>query len=163
MWELIAKKGLPYRHKRFCCTKLKESQGTGAILVGVRAEESRTRKNYCVFRIDKKNKNRWLVSPILDWQTGEIWEYIKQNKLAYPSVYDNGFHRVGCMLCPFSPVADKKQVLAIYPKIEKAYYAAYLKYCEYKPLDYGTPEEVFNRWLWKKDKSCTPAEQGLLV
>ncbi|WP_207642629.1 phosphoadenosine phosphosulfate reductase family protein [Ruminiclostridium josui] len=46
MWNLIKKRGLPTRQKRFCCQVLKEGGGEGRIVVtGVRWAESTSRKN----------------------------------------------------------------------------------------------------------------------
>lgn len=47
MWQLIVKKMLPpTRLMRYCCAELKENYGAGELLVtGVRAAESRTRKD----------------------------------------------------------------------------------------------------------------------
>jgi phosphoadenosine phosphosulfate reductase len=30
-----------------------------------------------------------------------IWEFIEIRGLAYPSLYDEGFGRIGCVVCPF--------------------------------------------------------------
>lgn len=44
--------------------------------------------------------------PIIDWSTEDVWNYIKTNNLRYCSLYDEGFDRIGCVLCP---MASKNQ------------------------------------------------------
>ena len=44
---------------------------------------------------------RLFENPIFDWFEWEIWEYIEENNLPYCSLYDEGFHRLGCVICPF--------------------------------------------------------------
>lgn len=45
MWNLIKKRGLPLRNRRFCCAELKESQTNGRVAItGVRWAESINRK-----------------------------------------------------------------------------------------------------------------------
>uniref|UniRef100_A0A6M3LFR6 Putative phosphoadenosine phosphosulfate n=1 Tax=viral metagenome TaxID=1070528 RepID=A0A6M3LFR6_9ZZZZ len=48
-----------------------------------------------------KYKNQTLYKPIFHWLEWEIWEYIDSNNLPYCSLYDEGFSRLGCVICPF--------------------------------------------------------------
>lgn len=71
MWDLVRKKGLPIRTKRFCCEYLKEHGGEGRItIIGIRKTESTTRKK---FGADvKTHLKKTLVSPILDWTDEDV-------------------------------------------------------------------------------------------
>ena len=65
--------------------------------MGIRAEESPKRAKYG--RISKMGK--WTIyKPIFEWSSEDVWTYIKKYKLPYCSLYDEGFTRLGCVVCP---------------------------------------------------------------
>jgi phosphoadenosine phosphosulfate reductase len=105
-WDLCRKKNMmPTRKARFCCDSLKHNaKATRALgyeksLIGVRAEESPGRlKRGAINSLTKKRTN---YMPIFEWSAEDIWEYIHDRGLPYPSLYDEGFHRLGCVVCPF--------------------------------------------------------------
>ncbi len=150
MWQLIEKNGLPYRNRRFCCRKLKESAGVGAILTGIRREESPRRGKRCVFEYDKHNNDKWYIHPIYDWLKTEVWSYIWTNGISYCKLYDEGYERIGCMLCPFSKQTEKQLIIAKYPQVVEAYRRAHSRFCEVHPAkSYDTTEKAFDRWLYE--------------
>ena len=105
-WAYIEQRGiLPTRTRRWCCDKLKKDPSKHIPLLhrvfGIRREESARRATYT--RIDnaprrKKEKHYY---PIIEWTEGDVWDYIEVNNLPYPSLYDEGFDRIGCIICPF--------------------------------------------------------------
>lgn len=151
MWQLVEKNGLPYRRMRFCCRVLKESHGTGAVLTGVRHEESPRRAKRCVFEYhhDKKRSDIWFINPIIDWLETEVWSYIKSNHIPYCELYDIGWKRIGCVLCPFTTQAEKDTHAARYPKIVESYRRAYYRYFAVKGVSkHGDSKEtIFANWL----------------
>jgi phosphoadenosine phosphosulfate reductase len=104
-WALIMKKGYPTKFRRWCCDSLKKVPTLNIPLkhriMGLRSEESSRRAN----RSDNPSfhtKYKFLIyKPIFNWQSWEIWEYIERHKLPYCSLYDEGFDRIGCVVCPF--------------------------------------------------------------
>lgn len=103
-WEGIRKHGPPTRRFRWCCGALKESTAvemkTNPRMVGVRAEESfnRGRKS----RTEHvKYIHKTLYKPLFEWPEWAVWEYIDKFSLPYPKLYDEGHHRIGCILCPY--------------------------------------------------------------
>lgn len=124
-WKLVVKKGLPMRQSRWCCQIIKEAGGKGrTVILGNRREEGTIRKNQRCFEESRK-RNKFFMRPILDWDTGEVWEYITENSLPYCSLYDEGaerkgygegiFKRLGCVLCPFSRNIAREE--EYFPKI----------------------------------------------
>jgi phosphoadenosine phosphosulfate reductase len=106
-WQGCLKKGVPTRLHRWCCQYLKHStKANKAIsnhrqfIAGIRAEESANRKNRGRISINKESKVI-TFKPVFEWSTAEVWEYIKGYTLSYPSLYDEGFGRIGCIVCPF--------------------------------------------------------------
>ena len=101
-FNLIPKKGYPTKWTRWCCDKLKKDPTKDILLLhrlmGIRAEESTRRA--ARGKIDTLGK--WIIyKPIFNWLEWEIWNYIDSHNLPYCSLYDEGFDRLGCVVCPF--------------------------------------------------------------
>lgn len=138
-WNMIVKKKPPLRMQRWCCDFLKKSPADAIQLnyrlLGIRAEESARRASRP--RIDKF-RGRTVLKPIFRWPEWAVWEFIEQRGLPYPSLYDEGFHRIGCVVCPFilgkSPgaVRQRQQSMRRWPGIWKAFEHAVKRWFESK-------------------------------
>jgi len=103
-YQYLLKFGLPTKQRRWCCAKLKHRVGSRKTskhkLVGVRAEESPKRASR-----DRVFTSKWqndiAYAPLLYFTEADIWDYIESHNLKYPSLYDEGFSRLGCVICPF--------------------------------------------------------------
>lgn len=116
-WKIVVKKGLPTRINRWCCEILRESGGVGRkVLTGIRWDESPARKKRKLVDICA-NSRKYTINPILDFTHDDIWAYIKENDLPYCSLYDEGFRRIGCVLCPLASKKARLRELERYPKI----------------------------------------------
>lgn len=106
---------MPRRNVRWCCEVIKERPGTGLpILTGIRwAESSRRKKRAMVESCDRVKA--FLVHPIIDWKTSDVWDYIRERGLNYCKLYDEGFHRIGCVLCPMT--RDVERQMSRWPNI----------------------------------------------
>lgn len=153
MWQLIVEHGMPpTRLIRYCCRVLKERGGKGRlVLTGIRAEESSQRKHRSMVESCYKESKRFL-HPIIDWTEQEVWAFIRENNIPYCPLYDEGYTRIGCIMCPFSPkrqrLADKER----WPKYYQAYLRAFdrmLKrlWARGKETTWKTPEDVMNWWI----------------
>ena len=128
MWRLIEKKHMPpTRIARYCCSYLKERGGEGRFVVtGVRASESiKRRKRQMVDMCYTKHKR--ILNPIIDWSDNDVWEFIKTNGFKYPSLYDEGQKRIGCIMCPLQGVKGMLADAEKYPKFYNAYLLAFKK------------------------------------
>src|SRR5574344_353199 len=111
-WDKI---GTPSDTHRWCCSVMKTAplykslkiEGTNKqakVLTfdGVRAEESTRRSNYN--RIGKGVKHATVInaSPILNWNSVEIFLYLFKYNFHVNPAYRQGMTRVGCLICPFS-------------------------------------------------------------
>ena len=107
-WELLKKKPPPKRTMRWCCSQLKETGTLGYkhLIMGIRAEESVARASRGQI---SENKGKITFKPIFHWPEWAVWEFIRKHSLPYPSLYDEGFHRVGCVICPFFCGPSKNQ------------------------------------------------------
>lgn len=118
-WKTVARKGLPTRFSRWCCQIIKEAGGKGrVVVVGNRREEGSKRKHQRCFGKDTRCE-KYYVRPIIDWDTAEVWEYIKSYSLPYCPLYNEGFERLGCVMCPIATSANRKREMERFPKIAK--------------------------------------------
>lgn len=117
--ELVIRKGLPSRVRRFCCDKLKEYKILDKAIVGVRKSESRARAEryneptQCRFYGSKKEHVEQIL-PILDWTDDDVKEFIEDRGIKCAPIYydeDGNFvveRRLGCMCCPMQ--SKKKRI-----------------------------------------------------
>jgi len=109
-WQGIRKKSPALIKMRWCCDILKKQPSKPKTMealfgnpylnriMGIRAEESYRRANR--ERTDKMGRI-WLYKPIFNWQEWHVWDFIEARGLSYPSLYNEGFSRIGCIVCPF--------------------------------------------------------------
>lgn len=169
----IKKKILPIKTIRWCCAEYKEKSGAGKVtLIGIRHEESVRRSKRKEVSINTKGKRKemtfdqWseheekmvtcvegkdsiLVSPIIHWTEKDVWSFLNSNNIPHCSLYDEGYRRIGCILCPMSsykqkiqecnrfPHAKHKWLNTIQSLIDRGYYKKGL----------GTPEFIFQWWI----------------
>ena len=149
MWNLIPAQVMPPTMvARYCCKYLKEGGGEDRDkITGVRWEESTRRKRKRSglevregnakwatadrIKLDPDNmdedmvrycmQSKGFLNPIIDWTTAEVWEFIHRFNVPYCKLYDEGFHRLGCIGCPMATEREKKREFKRWPKYEKAY------------------------------------------
>lgn len=111
-WEEF---GPPGRRMRWCCVvhksvptilKLREITGNynvkAVVFDGVRAEESARRAKYDEVSEGAKNISQVNCSPLLKWNTAELYCYLLHSGILLNNAYRLGLFRVGCMVCPMS-------------------------------------------------------------
>jgi len=159
-WGLIVKKGFPLRKKRWCCEYFKEWGGANRLVVtGVRWAESPGRRKHKLVDVGVKTRfcaaPKAVLHPIIDWSTGEVWEYIRQNNLPYCSLYDEGFKRLGCVMCPMTSNQNRQREALRFPKIALAWEHAFERLYEAKKDKYGmrwkSGKDMFNWWMGLPD------------
>lgn len=74
-------------------------EGMNAWITGLRREQSITRKDIRKVEIDNVHNGIYKINPLADWSENMVWEYIKQRKLPYNSLYDKGYASIGCEPC----------------------------------------------------------------
>lgn len=141
--QLIAKKGLPNRKRRFCCEVLKEYKILDRCVQGIRKDESPKRaarySEPSACRIYGKNKHVEQVLPILEWNTLDVAEFLMDRKIeCAPMYYDeNGqFHperRLGCIGCPLAAKNHRLSEFRTYPGMVKLYINACKRFFETHP------------------------------
>jgi phosphoadenosine phosphosulfate reductase len=168
MWQLVKKKRMPpRRNARFCCEVLKERGGKGkVVMTGVRWGESVNRSRRQMMEACYRDGSKKYFHPIIDWPTDAVWEYIRERELPYCCLYDVGFKRVGCVLCPM--VSNPEMIAAQverWPRLAKAWEKAVKatwKPSKDKRHKFRTPDEYWHWWLWERRSSGMKDDQPVL-
>ncbi|MFX0044368.1 MAG: phosphoadenosine phosphosulfate reductase family protein [Candidatus Hermodarchaeota archaeon] len=165
-WETVDTFGPPARDFRWCCKTLKlgpaalsiseEMGGESLSFMGQRKLESFQRAVE-----PRVSSNPWVpgqtsANPIQNWNALEVWLYIFKEKEPFNQLYNEGYHRMGCYLCPSSPLAEIESLRDTHPEL-------YTKWKEklYEWADHlNFPREWADQgyWRWKK---LPPGQQKL--
>ncbi len=164
MWQLIRKKKMPpRRNARYCCEALKEGGGKDRMVVtGVRWGESARRSKRKMIETCYRHKSKRFLNIIIEWTTTEVWEYIREHHIEYCSLYDEGFDRLGCVLCPMT--RNVAQQMERWPRLCRAWEKA-IK-ATFKPTDregaFKTADEYWRWWL-DRDASRKIKDDGQIM
>lgn len=170
-WRTLSVNVPPSDRLRWCCRTLKKEAAwklphTKRIM-GIRAEESSRRSNYG--RINYFTKlGHTHYYPIFHWKEWQIWNYIEENNLPYPELYDWGFDRIGCVVCPYHSEVTGMQhekYRSRWPKFfdrwEKSITELFYKRKNSgKNMFYDTPREFLNAWYLDDSARWYAKENG---
>ena len=155
MFRLIEKKHCPpTRMVRYCCAELKERNGRGeTVVTGVRSAESPKRSGRLVYETCKRDGVTHYLNPIVDWSEADVWAFIRSRGLPYPALYDEGFARLGCIMCPLQGEAGMRRDAARWPRTYRAYLRAFGRMIAIdqkrprSPWTWRTADEVAEWWM----------------
>ncbi len=165
-WRAVERVGPPGKDYRWCCkvtklaplARLLESRfPEGALnIVGQRAYESYDRA-----RSPRVWRNRWLprilnISPIQEWPQLLIWLYIWKEKLEYNPLYERGFDRIGCFMCPAAFNAEYEFVKETRPELWKKWENVLERWADKIGYTGKLKEAYVKKGLWRW---LTPAAQ----
>lgn len=143
IYEMAKKKHiLPTRTLRWCCAEYKEFSGSGKVtLIGIRKQESerRAKRNEVELGGHKfsgtfdqweeheetmvtcvRGKDKILVSPIIYWTERDVWQFLNDVvKVPHCKLYDEGYKRIGCILCPMSNYKQKVKDMRRFPHAKR--------------------------------------------
>lgn len=166
---------LPTRRLRWCCAKYKEMSGAGKVtLIGIRhAESVRRSKRNEVETGDRKfsgdfdqfsehkekmvtcvgGKDKILISHVLYWTDKDVWDFLNGNSIEHCSLYDEGYKRIGCVLCPMANRRQKLKDIQRFPHVKRKWVQTIQKLIDagYINHDFTDAEFGFNWWI--SDKS----------
>lgn len=184
IYDMAKKKGcLPTMRARWCCAEYKETGGAGkATLIGIRREESARRAKRSETELRKLKfsgtfdqwseheetmvacvggKDKLLISPIIDWTERDVWEYLNSRGIQHCGLYDRGYRRIGCILCPMSSLRQKRREMEEYPHVRKKWLETIRWLMDNKWLEHksSTAEDTLEWWIsgksfgeWYADK-----------
>lgn len=173
-FDLIKKKGrLPSKQARYCCEHLKERGGGGTITVtGIRADESASRARRGEVGTTRKNhrknmtfdqfsermeemvtcvggKDKIVLSPILGWTEGDVWEFLGKLGVKHCGLYDRGYRRIGCVYCPMASQREMMEYPDQYPHYTKRFIDAISANCA-RRKEQADPYLIFLSYVTKR-------------
>ncbi len=164
MWAMIVKeKHPPTRIIRYCCENLKERNGVGRwVVTGIRWAESARRQQRGMMEVCRRDATTHYLHPIIDWTTADVWQYIREHQLPYCCLYDEGFDRIGCIMCPMAGTKRRHQDAVRWPQYARAYRRAFHKMIAKRiesglPTEWKNGDEVYDWWMdeTKRDQPDT--------
>lgn len=115
----------------------------GGVVLNNDNEESRKMVEQC-YRLSKT-----VVNPIIDWLDSEVWEFIHEYNIPYCKLYDEGYHRLGCIGCPMN--THQAEELERYPKYKQAYIRAFDRmieaFTDKSRCKWETGKDVYEWWI----------------
>lgn len=70
-------------------------------------------------------KDSILISPIIDWTERDVWEFLNEVvKVPHCELYDMGYKRIGCILCPMSSPKQKRREMQDFPYVKEKWLQA---------------------------------------
>ncbi len=97
------RKSLEARHE--CCRVRKVEpleralSGLAAWMTGLRREQSVTRAAVETIERDEAHNGIVKINPLIDWTSDQVWDYIREHKVPYNRLHDEGFPSIGCEPC----------------------------------------------------------------
>jgi phosphoadenosine phosphosulfate reductase len=154
--------GPPSRIHRWCCVVHKsaptllllrqlagKASVSALIFDGVRHEESASRSTYASITVGGKHKLQTNASPIISWNSGEVFMYLFNRRLLLNRAYRYGVVRVGCAVCPLATKWWDMVSWICYKEDMEEYILALRNYAEFIGI---TPSSI-NRYIeeggWK--------------
>ena len=153
-WRNLPRFGPPAKDYRWCCKTCKLGPATRLIqknfpdgvlsFIGQRAYESESRA-----RKGKIWRNPWTpnqvgASPIQKWTALHVWLYLFDRKAPYNELYEHGFERIGCLMCPSADLADLARA-----KAAAAEYGRWQGFLESHFSSRSLPDEWLRCGLWR--------------
>ena len=90
------------------------------------------------------------AAPIQEWTAMHIWLYIFDKNLHYNPLYEKGFDRIGCWLCPAASLADFENLKHTHPDAMKMWEEKLIEAGRQKGI--VRPEDWVKYGLWRYDR-----------
>ncbi|WP_135609435.1 phosphoadenosine phosphosulfate reductase family protein [Methanococcoides sp. AM1] len=156
-WDNLESFGPPAKDFRWCCKVCKlapagriidrctEGGGVCLTIDGKRKHESFSRANIAASEKNPFVPDQLNIFPIRDWRAIEVWLYIHWRGLEYNPLYDTGFERVGCYLCPAELSAEYERLRDIHPSLYGRWNEYLLKWSRSR----GLSDDYVKHGLWR--------------
>lgn len=135
--------------------------------------------NHDQFSIDKETEVRCIsgndaiaISPIINWDDRDVWDFLNGMDIEHCELYDAGYKRIGCILCPMSSRKEKVRDIHDFPHVKEKWIQSIMAIGLKKASDFGhfkkeqgedkerqIAETIFDWWISGKSYSEWYAEK----
>lgn len=100
------------------------------------------------------NKDKVIINPILEWTDADVWGFLDYHGIPHCSLYDMGYKRIGCILCPMGTRKNVEKDLRNFPRFVEKVYLRAIRTLRTQGYFAGFLDEyeVLDWWLSKKNK-----------
>ncbi len=157
-WKALRIYGPPARDYRWCCKVVKFAPLAKALkplvkdrlvtVTGQRGFESTQRALAGKLAPSATTgRHDLLAAPIQEWTSLEVYLYIYREKLPLNPLYEMGYERVGCYLCPTSRLAEIEMARRTHPELWGRWEDYLYRFAREK----GLPREwvTYGFWRWR--------------
>ncbi len=154
-WSDFKTFGPPARDYRWCCKTCKlgpineliQNHLGGELLtfIGQRRYESDNRSNEPAVSINPWVAGQIRATPIKQWVALLVWIYLLREKAPINPLYNKGYERIGCWLCPANKLADLDQLKATHPQLFQKWHTSLADY----QSQHSLPDIWLTLGLWR--------------
>ena len=132
-----------------------EAKKAASILVNDNAE-TRDYLDGCVTR------HKTCLNPIVDWTDDDVWAFIRSERIPYCGLYDEGWHRLGCIGCPMAGKHGREREFMRWPMYKAQYIRSFEKMLEERekrglPIS-GTLKTSVDVFRWWMEEDTLPGQ-----
>lgn len=147
--------GIPKKDSRWCCRYLKlepaakyvDSFGECLTVQGSRWYESYNRASLEAVTSNPYNPNQLNLSPIRSWKALDVFMYLWWRGIDTNPLYEMGYERVGCYLCPAMLESEFENLKRTHPKLSETW----LSYLSKWAAENNMSQDCVNFGLWRWD------------
>ena len=94
-----------------------------------------------------------ILNPIIDWDEGDVWQFLNGNNIPHCCLYDEGFTRLGCIGCPMGRRKKMEKEFERWPKYKALYIKTFSRMLETRKKaglpceNWETADDVMKWWL----------------
>lgn len=152
-WQAVEKAGPPGKDHRWCCKLLKlnplkihlAETGPCVTVQGNRWYESWNRASLDAVSQNPSNPMQINLSPIRSWRALDVFLYLWLREVPYNPLYERGYERIGCYLCPAMLESEHATLHETHPGMAARWDDFLTRWAG----DRGLPPEFINWGLWR--------------
>ncbi|MDO5844973.1 MAG: aminotransferase class V-fold PLP-dependent enzyme [Methanocorpusculum sp.] len=155
-WQAVEKAGPPGKDHRWCCKLLKLNPlkvhlseiGECLTVQGNRWYESWNRAELEAVTQNPNNPLQMNLSPIRSWRALDVFFYLWSREIPYNPLYEMGYERIGCYLCPAMLESELETLHKTHPEMADRWFDFLKRWADER----GLPKEFvdWGIWRWKE-------------